>query len=163
MIFRVIYFKDLPESTLHPGWQKPHFSLRCCPTLFCSALCLWRWSRAFPACLLQWFVWDCSPQGSIFLAYLFLACGSWGGGRAPDQPFCFLSQASMFNESSLLGGTRRGSACGSYAVRHFLWFPNFLPCAAWSRVAHWTLVQLLERTNGGPREGTLSNLNSLLS
>ena len=100
--------------------------------------------------------------GQSSLAYLFLCSGCWGGEGRPDLPVCFLSQASVFDDSSLLGGARRGSASSSYAVRHFLSFPNFLLCAACSWGAHWAQVQPLERTNQGSREGTLSSQFSVV-
>lgn len=160
MFFRIIRFKDLAESTLHAGWQQLVSLLDFCMCLFCSALCLWRQLKAFPACLI------CAGQFSsrVSLPLLTFSCvvGTEEGEGCPDLPVCFSSQVSVFDESSLLGGALRSSACSFYAVRHFLWFPNFFPCAACPWVACWAQVQPLERTNRGSREEALSHLNFLL-
>ena len=74
--------------------------------------------------------------------------------KAPCPQSVFLSQASVSDESSL-GGARRGSACGSQAVRHFLCLPSFLlhdPGVTYSAQLHpW------EITNQNYREEALSH------
>lgn len=72
------------------------------------------------------FFGTCFWRASLFLSLRFSV--SWAPmarGRMPCSDRLFSSQASVLGESSL-AGARRGSACGSYAVRHFLCFLKFL-------------------------------------
>lgn len=152
-------FKELLGGCIACQLTATRFSLRSLhdPVVYSFGLC--GWCKAFPACFPSWFVPNVffsrvRPPSLPFSCVL----GTGGKGRAPWPDSLFLSQASVFDDIGP-GGTRRGSACGSYAVRHFLWFPNFLPCAAWPWLAYRAQSQPLEITDQSYREETPSHLS----